>query len=413
MHRARVALVLVPLLLSAALIGTVVATYLSVREVLVTLVRGQGDAILDSLSHQPPGRLDRGFLESMLDEQGPEGLRCIAVFDPTGRAARTTVGDCLPSGDAALSRALFAARSHEVVEVADRVRMSRGAPPPGEPVRSERRPILIEFEPLMRRDLEHGALRSLGAGGAASLALVLVALGLWRFSLREERMKAAMERDRRLASLGEMAAVLAHEIRNPLASMKGHAQLLAERLGPDTPERRKADRVVGEAVRLEDLTADLLSFVRSRQIERRQVDPRQVLDAAAGDVGNGRVEIEAEGAPPSWSLDPGLLQQALANLLRNALQASPDGAAATAVLAADNGSLVFRVRDRGEGVPDADRERIFEPFYTTRTRGTGLGLAVARRIVGLHGGTITAANHPDGGAVFEVRIPGSQGTGAV
>lgn len=406
MHRARVALVLVPLLLSAALIGTVGATYLSVREVLVTLVRGQGDAILDSLSHQPTGRLDRDFLESILDEQGPEGLRCIAVFDPDGRTARTTVGECLPEGDGALSRALFEARSHEVVEVEDRVRMTRGAPVPGEPVRTDRRPILVEFEPLMRRELEAGALRSLGAGGAASLALVLVALGLWRFSLREERLKAAMERDRRLASLGEMAAVLAHEIRNPLASMKGHAQLLAERLPADSSERRKADRVVGEAVRLEELTADLLSFVRSRQIERREVAPAEILAAAARDVDGNRLEIELEGAPPLWSLDPHLMQQALANLFRNALQASGDGAPAGAWIGMEHGELVFRVWDRGEGVSEADRERIFEPFYTTRTRGTGLGLAVARRIVTLHGGTIRVSGPSEGGAVFQVTIPG-------
>lgn len=409
MHRARIALVLVPLLLSAALIGTVVATYLSVREVLATLVLGQGDAILDSLSHPPRDRLDRGFLESMLAEQGPEGLRCIAVFDSRAEAPLMSVGECLPRGDGGFALALRQARSHEVVAVGDRVRMSRGAPPPGEPIPPGRRPILVEFEPIMRRELEQGALRSLGAGGAASLALVLVALGLWRFSLREERMKAAMERDRRLASLGEMAAVLAHEIRNPLTSMKGHAQLLAERLEPESSARRKADRVVGEAVRLEELTADLLSFIRSKQIERRQVDPRGVLEAAAADVGRDRVELEASGAPPAWSLDPGLLQQALANLLRNALQASPDGAPATASLAAEGESLVFRVRDRGAGVPEAERERIFEPFHTTRTRGTGLGLAVARRIVGLHGGTITARNHPEGGALFEVKIPGQRG----
>jgi two-component system sensor histidine kinase HydH len=397
MHRARIALVLVPLLLSAALIGTVVATYLSVRSVLVTLVRGQGDAILDSLSHHP-SELTGDYLASILREQGPEGLRCIAIFDPAGEAARV-LGDCLPQGGDALRRALQDARSHEVVEVEDRVRMVRGGNQPG------RWPVLVEFEPVMRRELEQGALRSLGAGGAASLALVLVALGLWRFSLREERLKAAMERDRRLAALGEMAGVLAHEIRNPLTSMKGHAQLLAERLEDGTPERQKADRVVGEALRLEELTADLLSFIRSKQIERREVDPRQVLAAAAAELGDERVEVAVHGAVPDWPLDPSLMQQALSNLLRNALQASPDGAGATATLAAEDTALLFRVRDHGEGVAETDRERIFEPFYTTRTRGTGLGLAVARRIVGLHGGTITAGNHPEGGAVFEVRIP--------
>ncbi|HUF78931.1 MAG TPA: histidine kinase dimerization/phospho-acceptor domain-containing protein, partial [Thermoanaerobaculia bacterium] len=229
MRRARIALVLVPLLLSAALIATVLATYLSVRGVLATLVWGQGDAILDSLAHHPAERLDVQFLESILEEQGPEGLRCIAAFDRLGRPV-TVVGECLAGDDhAALTRDLLEARAHEVVEIEarERVRMSRGAPAPGKGWPASRDPLLVEFEPVMRRELEQGALRTLGIGGAASLALVAVALVLWRFSLREERLKAAGERDRRLAALGEMAAVLAHEIRNPLASMKGHAQLLA------------------------------------------------------------------------------------------------------------------------------------------------------------------------------------------
>lgn len=416
-RRARLALILVPLLLSAALIGTVLATYLSVRDVLATLVLGQGDAILDSLSHHPEERLDEGFLESILAEQGPEGLRCIAVFGPGG-GPETVVGNCLAQGDAELSRALSETRAHVVVEVgevADRVRMSRGAPPPegaeevdraARPGREDRHPILVEFEPLMRRELEAGALRSLGIGGAASLALVAVALGLWRFSLREERLKAAVERDRRLASLGEMAAVLAHEIRNPLASMKGHAQLLAERLEAGSTDRGKADRVVDEARRLEELTSDLLSFVRSKQVERREVAPAEVLAAAANDVDGSRLELDTAEAPPTWSLDPHLLQQALGNLLRNALQASEEGEPAGARVAVENGELVIRVWDRGEGVPEADRERIFEPFYTTRTRGTGLGLAVARRIVTLHGGRIEVGDREGGGAVFRVGIPG-------
>jgi two-component system sensor histidine kinase HydH len=99
------------------------------------------------------------------------------------------------------------------------------------------------------------------------------------------------------------------------------------------------------------------------------------------------------------------MQQALCNLLRNALQASNDGDPAGAQVAVEDGHLVFRVWDRGEGVPEGDRERIFEPFYTTRTRGTGLGLAVARRIVTLHGGRIDVTDREGKGAIFEVRVP--------
>jgi two-component system sensor histidine kinase HydH len=404
MQRARSALILVPLVMSAALIGTVLVSYLSVSNVLESLARGQGDALLDAIRRSPSSGTDPAFLERFLAERRGEGLRCIAVFD-RGARPTTVVGECVARGAAALHEALMTSSADDPVDLGARMRVTRGGPEhPGGAVTSHH-PLLAEFEPLRTRELERGASTSLGIGGAASLGLIVVAVILWRFSLREERMKEAMERDRRLASLGEMAAVLAHEIRNPLTSMKGHAQLLAERLGEGSAERRKAQRVVREAVRLEELTADLLGFVRSKQIERRPVDPREVLEAAAAEVGSERVELETSEAPARWSLDPRLLQQVLTNLLRNALQASPDGAPATARAAAVNGDLVFEVRDRGPGIAEAERERIFEPFYTTRLRGTGLGLAVARRIVALHGGTLTPENHPEGGAVFRVTIP--------
>ena len=415
MPPARRVLILVPLLMAAALIGTVLASYVSVHRVLETLARGQGDAMLDSIRH---GRSeDPEFLTTLLEEQWEEGLRCIAVFDPQVRPVRT-MGECVTDDPEELRRAVLTSGPDEAVSLpggaeggGGRVRMVRGGPRPDDPpgvVRS-RGAILVEFEPILTRQLEAGAVRSLGIGGAASLALVLFAVGLWRLTVREERMKEAMERDRRLASLGEMAAVLAHEIRNPLTSMKGHAQLLAESLPPESRERAKADRVVGEAVRLERLTSDLLGFVRSGEIEPRAVSPAEVLRSAAGEVDGERVELDLSGAPESWHLDPRLVRQALTNLMRNALQAADDGEEAAAAVEVENGSLVFSVRDRGPGVPAEDRERIFEPFYTTRTRGTGLGLAVARRIVELHGGSITTAEDPGGGAVFRAIIPRSGG----
>ncbi len=404
MQRARSALILVPLAMSAALIGTVLVSYLSVSNVLESLARGEGDALLDAIRRSPSSGTDPAFLASFLAERRDEGLRCIAVFDRQARPS-AVVGECVARGPEALRRALMTSSADDPVDLGVRMRVTRGGPEHPGGALTSRHPLLAEFEPVRTRELERRALTSLGIGGAASLALILFAVGLWRFSLREERMKEAMERDRRLASLGEMAAVLAHEIRNPLTSMKGHAQLLAERLGPGSAERRKAERVVREAVRLEELTADLLGFVRSKQIERRPVDPREVLEAAAGEVGPGRVEIEAGEAPARWSLDPGLMQQVLTNLLRNALQASPDGEPAAARAAEEAGALVFEIRDRGPGIPEGERERIFEPFYTTRLRGTGLGLAVARRIVALHGGTLTPENHPEGGTVFRVTIP--------
>ena len=403
MSQTRAALILLPLVMSAALVATLLTSYASAQKVQETLAWGQGDMFLDNARRLANGPDANAELDLLVAEEASEGLRCIAAFDLDGALIHVS-GQCLAPDAAALSASLIDAGNDQLIQAADRVRMVRNSGL-SETSRASRTPLLVEYEPLLSRDLESSARRSLGIGGAASLALVMVAIVLFRLGTREARMQEAMEHDRRLASLGEMAGVIAHEIRNPLASMKGHAQLLAERLAAETPEHDKAQRLVREAIRLEELTSDLLGFIRSKQLDRSAADPRSVLAEAAEEVAPDRITVDAEGAPRSWSLDPVLMKQVLINLLQNAIQASPDSARAEASVTEERGALVFEVRDRGEGIPPAERERIFEPFYTSRLHGTGLGLAVARRIVALHGGEIATRNHADGGAVFRVRIP--------
>jgi two-component system sensor histidine kinase HydH len=284
-----------------------------------------------------------------------------------------------------------------------------GGPPPWRPGYRETAPrtraVLIEFEPAEANALERTVRRSLIVALAAVLALIAATIVLWRLSRRAEVLQVDAERDRRLITLGEMSAVLAHEIRNPLAALKGHAQLLMERLGDAGAGKEKVERVVSEAKRLERLTEDLLRFVRSPQVEPSPVDPAVLLSDAVEAVDPARITVAAGVAPSVWRLDGARMRQVLVNLLRNAVEASPDGVRAEASVGRENGALVFRVRDHGTGVTAGETERIFEPFYTTRAQGTGLGLAVARRIVEQHGGTLTARTHEDGGAEFRVVIP--------
>ena len=264
---------------------------------------------------------------------------------------------------------------------------------------------VMEFVPvgpsLVARAHEALVLAWIGAA-----ILTLATLLFWRTSLRYDAVRQRLEEQRRLALLGEMSAVLAHEIRNPLASLKGHAQLLAERMSDGSPEKRKADRVVDEAKRLEVLTNDLLDFARSGPLDLRSVDPAAVLQASVADLPQGSVIIDSSRAPSSWVLDERRFGYAvLSNLLRNAVQASPPNRPAQASVFVENGSLVYVVQDHGDGLPAGQEERIFDPFFTTRTTGTGLGLALARRIVELHGGTISAENSSFGGAMFRVEVP--------
>jgi two-component system sensor histidine kinase HydH len=262
--------------------------------------------------------------------------------------------------------------------------------------------LVLEFQPLAAERLVAEATRTFALSAAGAAALLAAALLFWRLSVRQEATERRFEQQRRLGALGEMSAVLAHEIRNPLASLKGHAQLLAERLPSDGPERRKAELVVKEAERLEALTTDLLDFARSAPVERKAVDPAALLRSCADELAAGGFVIRTDGVPATFLLDERRVRQALTNVLENARQASAPGTRPEVTASAGRGLLVITVRDFGPGIAAGEEKRIFSPFYTTRTTGTGLGLAVALRVAEMHGGTITAENHPDGGAVFRL-----------
>ena len=252
--------------------------------------------------------------------------------------------------------------------------------------------------------LEEKAALNLGVGIAAALLVVLTSLALRRYAREREVALAKAAEHAHLSALGEMSAVLAHEIRNPLASLKGHAQLLEESLEEGSKARAKAERVVREALRIEHLTTDLLAFVRSGTLSRREVDPRLLAEEAIAASGlSDRIVLCAESAPKHADLDADRVRGAIENLLQNAGDAAPLGKI-TLTLTHDASAVIFEVRDAGPGIPKDQLERIFAPFHTTRTQGTGLGLAVARRIAEAHGGSLVARNVEPGGACFTLRL---------
>jgi two-component system sensor histidine kinase HydH len=406
----------VPVLMGAALLATVLSGFAHVRTVRATLLRGQADLILDQVRRGVPSGTEwgEGVAVPLSAELQESGVVCLAVFDESV-APLAVAGDCGPPDE--LREALLATGPGEVVDLGSRVRTVRRRPPrgPGRGPTAEQLaaaglrppppPVLVEFEPRQTRELEASARRTLVIGGAASLALFVAGIVVWRLTVRAERLQGQQERQRRLAALGEMAAVLSHEIRNPLATIKGQAQLLAERLDPETREGEKATRLVKESLRLERLTDDLLSMVRAQSVERTPADPAALLRESAASLPESPVDLDLEEAPESWPLDPDRIHRVLVNLLRNAVQVSSADHPPVARVRQEGADLVYEIRDFGEGIPAGEAERIFEPFHTTRVTGTGLGLAVARRIAELHGGSVSAANHPEGGAVFRVRVP--------
>lgn len=379
------------------------ANYRSVQNAVSTLDIGQvrvfeGDVMgaLRGTGLGPP----LPDLDSLVAAHADTGLRFVGVYSP--EEGLTTLGGT------SLAEPIEPPRRSEgrdLVRVGDRIRAFLLSPPTRGRTRTEARSVLVvEFEPLVAGQLVDRAFRSLVLGLLAAGLLMLTALLFWRASLRREAEERVMEEQRRLSTVGEMSAILAHEIRNPLASLKGHAQLLAERTPLASPERGKVDRIVAEAHRLETLTTDLLDFVRTGPLDLQPVRIEDLLRKIVSEAGGAEVTLQASGAPESWLMDERRMDQVLHNLVRNAVEASPEGAPIEVRVAREGHALTVSFLDQGEGIPEESLDRIFEPFFTTRTRGTGLGLAVARRIVELHGGKLTARNRSEGGAEFRLTL---------
>jgi signal transduction histidine kinase/CHASE3 domain sensor protein len=230
-------------------------------------------------------------------------------------------------------------------------------------------------------------------------------------------------RREQLAAVGQMAAGMAHELRNPLTAMKLLVQgaMVRDNLGESSRELRpeceglagRDLRILEEEIsRVEGLIHSFLQFARPPQLERRQVDVRALVEqtvrlvtARAAQQGTRLVCLLPDALQPAV-LDPGQFRQVLLNLLLNALDVVPaEGVVCVRLESDSTGGLALEVSDTGGGLPAALGDGIFTPFVTTKETGLGLGLSICKRIVEAHGGSIRAANRPQGGAVFTVHLP--------
>ena len=240
-----------------------------------------------------------------------------------------------------------------------------------------------------------------GEGG-----LLVVFQDLTQVLEMEERLKRAD----RLAAVGRLAAGMAHEIRNPLASISGSVQLLLE--GTDLPvdDRRLMEIVVREADRLSALLTDFLVYARPRKPAPEPFDPAlllaEIIDMVMGDVRSSAIMVERHcQAGLLVELDRTMMRQILWDLLINAVEAMPEGGRLRVAMGVEQAALRLQVEDSGPGIPAGDRERIFEPFFTTKIKGTGLGLATVSSLVAVSGGTIQLEPGSLGGACFVLHFP--------
>jgi two-component system CheB/CheR fusion protein len=231
-----------------------------------------------------------------------------------------------------------------------------------------------------------------------------------RYDITERKQsEAALRAQTSLVQLGKMAAIVAHEVRNPLAGIRGAIQVIGRRLPTGTAEHAIAHEVVTRIDTLNDIVQDLLLFARPRPPVPVTVPVKTLIDDTISllkeDPRFAAVDIRVDATGAPVAADPEQLKLVLLNLLINSAQAM-EGAGQIAVSAREIGRwMELRVADQGPGIPPDIREHLFEPFFTTKHRGTGLGLATARRILEGHGGTIALDCPPEGGTVALIRLP--------
>jgi two-component system sensor histidine kinase HydH len=221
--------------------------------------------------------------------------------------------------------------------------------------------------------------------------------------------QALQRRQEALAQLGQMAAVVAHELRNPIAGISGAITILSNRMPAGSEEREVAKDILKRLDSLKHMSQDLLQFARPRDPRFEPVQMRALLESAADLLGSDPemegIEAVLSGPEQSVSGDPQLLTNLFLNLMLNAAHAMDGRGRITLGLDGVDEFCDIAVRDEGPGIPDEVRGQVFEPFFSTKHRGTGLGLAIARKVVESHRGAISVECPPGGGTIMLVRLP--------
>src|SRR5262245_2123003 len=289
-------------------------------------------------------------------------------------------------------------------------------------------PYHEEHDAYMSRYLTTGERRIIGIGREVSGkrrdgTVFPVRLSVGELSVNGERkftgilhdLSARIEMEERLreqtalARLGEMAAVIAHEVKNPLAGVRGAIQVIGGRLPKESPDALVVKEIVGRIDALNELMRDLLLFARPPQPHPMPVDVpglvRTTADLLGEDPAFKDVVVAVDGDAAPLLADAELLKIVFHNLLVNGAHAVQGSGTIHVAVRPTGGACRITVRDEGPGIPADVRGRIFKPFFTTKARGTGLGLPTAKRIIEAHGGTIAIECPPEGGTIVTIQLP--------
>lgn len=392
---------LTTLLVGAAIIGSALFTFLTLQRLRVSYLSNRGHEIAAAIEMQARGpgrRSNPDFWQTLLNsshEAHSRSVRYMALVDQEGN---TLASSGTPEPDAYIFE--------------EPLGRPRGRHRDMSPTPSGWR-IRIGLDWSETDFIRRQASLQLTVSALSLIALVGLSIALVRMLNKFFDLQAREAAETQLRSLGVMSASLAHEIRNPLGSIKGLTQLAQEELPPDHAAHPQLRTVVSETERLERLVSDLLDFAKPRTPDIREFDLgtliseiREMLDPR---VQMARITLHLAIASQPFIVrsDPAGLRQVLLNVLINAIDATPENGeiALSAEWRDGRRAMIIAIDDSGPGLAGRNPEDLFRPFATTKTRGTGLGLAISRQIVENLGGTLVLENSPRGGARCSMMLP--------
>jgi len=417
--------------LSLALVFVTGVNYRTAVRVAEETLRNQGVSISLELAAEARSHAERdaAALQALIADQHRREVAFLAIMDRDGsvlahsnpRLVGTQVADPVfrtvaQTGQLA-GQLVTLGTGEEVYELT----VPFHVPPSGmgqlDPRQPRFRVLRLALHTAPARQIVHHALIQVALVGVMVVALLGLSVWQIRTLRRHFQLQTEAARQERLAALGGMAAVLAHEIRNPLGAIKGLAQFLGEKQAGDPSQLEMTQTIAQEATRLERLVNDLLTYARPRPPDRQPTSLpgvlaevlRLVLPAAEAAGVVCRLDVPEE--TPLIAADPEQLKQLFGNLALNAFQAMQTGGKVTFAVRPTDGKgsqrrpVEVAIDDTGAGIPEADLPRVFEPFYTTRTKGTGLGLAICKQIADAHGGAIRVARTGPEGTTILVTLP--------
>jgi signal transduction histidine kinase len=227
-----------------------------------------------------------------------------------------------------------------------------------------------------------------------------------------EAIESELELSRRMAAIGRLTSGVGHEVKNPINAIVVHLELLKNKLGDGNPQAgRHLEVIDAEIHRLDRVVQTLVDFSRPVELQLREQDLRQVigdvLTLATDELSTRNVNLQSSIAsnPLIANVDADLLKQAVLNVIQNGAQAMPEGGSLRVVLEEDKKNAVLRIADEGVGIPEEIRDKIFDLYFTTKSEGSGIGLAMTYRILQLHHGSVEVQNNVSRGTEFVMRIP--------